>query len=352
MHFYSKSGVSTTFAGETGLKSGYTITNATRGDIPIVPTEQDPSTIFYFNGAALTDDQIADHQIPTSKISTQGLYVAANPNGDDTAMGTTTNRLQRAVMSDNSANAITFSLMDIGGAVLLIHDGAVPAERRYLNFDQSNFFQRTATDETDYDSKKSALTSIGDYYFKIGTSTYKVVKVTALTPYTSSEESSDETAWKNAADIYDLKYYHDSPTDDAKWCLQPVQKGNTAGTGEMPLTITTNNGGDDYYYATFCAPFDVLLPADAGGKTYNAYVCKKWYDTGVHPVKVPAVTTPSYSEGKFVPAGTPVIIRTSDESGSVKLALPSNGPTPSDPENLGCVLGKISGANAYARCVS
>ena len=332
MHFYSKSGVSTTF---NTLETGFTSTNATRGDIPIVPTEQDPSTIFYFNGAALTEEQIAAHQVPTSIISTQGLYVAANPNGDSNN-GTTTNRLQRAVMSDKSANAITFSLMDIGGAVLLIHDGTEPATRKYLNFDQSNFFQRTATDNADYTSKKSALTSIGDYYFKIGSSTYKVVKVTALTPYTYSEESSNETDWNKAADIYDLKYYHDSPTDDAKWCMQPVQKSNTAGAGEMPLTITTNNGGDDYYYATFCAPFDVLLPADAGAKTYNAYICKKWHDTGVNPTPVPKVST--YNEGKFVPAGTPVIIRTSDESGSIKLALPSSEPTPSDPVNLGCVF--------------
>ena len=42
-----------------------------------------------------------------------------------------------------------------------------------------------------------------------------------------------------------------------------------------------------------------------------------------------------YSLGKFVPAGIPVIIRTSDESGSVKLALPSDGPTPS---SISCVF--------------
>lgn len=336
MHFYSKYGVSTTFAGEGSLEFGYTISNATRGDIPIAPTEQDPSTIFYFDGTALTDAQIEAHNVPTSKISTQGLYVAANPNGDTTGTdnekdGKGTNRLQRAVMSEDSEDAITFSLMDIGGAVLLIHDGAAPATRRYLNFDQSNFFQRTAKDETDYNTKKEALTSIGDYYFRIGSSTYKVVKVTGLAPYTYSEESSDETEWTKAADIYDLKYYHDSPTDDAKWCMQPVQKGNTAGAGEMPLTIKTNKGGDDYYYATFYAPFDVLLPNDASPKTYNAYICKKWYNEGVNPVPVPAVST--YKEGKFVPAGTPVIIRTSDESGSMKLALPSNGPEENPLEN-------------------
>ena len=338
MHFYSKYGVSTTFAGEGSLESGYTISAATRGAIPIAPTEQDPSTIFYFNGTTTLDGN------PCSTMQTQGLYVAANPNGDTTGTdnekdGKGTNRLQRAVMSEDSEDAITFTLMDIGGAVLLIHDGEDPAQRRYLNFDQSNFFQRTATDETDMNAKALKLTSKGTYYFKLDDGTYK--KLTVTSGYDASSEtdatldgvaeSSDETEWKKAADIYDLKYYHDSPTDDAKWCMQPVQKGNTAGAGEMPLTIKTNKGGDDYYYATFYAPFDVLLPNDASPKTYNAYICKKWYNEGVNPVPVPAVST--YKEGKFVPAGTPVIIRTSDESGSMKLALPSNGPEENPLEN-------------------
>ena len=113
-----------------------------------------------------------------------------------------------------------------------------------------------------------------------------------------------------------------------------MQKAATAGIGEMPLNIKTNKGGDGYYYSTLYLPYDVLLPADAGGHTYNAYICKKWYDTGVHPAKVPAVTTPSYPEGKFVPAGTPVIIRTNDETGTVELTLPNDEPSSS----LSCIF--------------
>ncbi len=265
MHFYSKAGVSTTFAGEDGLSSGFTVTPATRGEIPVDSTEDDPSTIFYFSGNGTTDT----YGNPTSIIQTQGLYVAANPNGDGDN-GTKTGKLQRAVMSDNSENAINFSVMDIGGAVLLIHDGSAPATRRYLNFDQSV-----------------------------------------------------------ADSIYDLRYYHESPTDDAKWCLKPVQKTRTAGNGEMPLRIKTHNGGDGYYYSTFYAPFDVLLPADAGGHTYNAYICKKWHNEGVNPVAVPAFTVneTNFEEGKFVPAATPVIIRTNDESEYVTLTLPTTLPS-------------------------
>ena len=269
MHFYSKVGVTATFAGaESGLGTGFTVTPATRGEIPIDSTECDPSTIFYFDGTGTLDGN------PRSTMQTQGLYVAANANGD-ADKGTTTSKLQRAVMSDKSTYAITFSLMDIGGAVLLIHDGSAPATRRYLNFDQSN-----------------------------------------------------------AADKYDLKYYHESPTDDAKWCMQPVQKTATVGNGELSLEIETHNGGDGYYYATFYAPFDVLLPADVDGKTYNAYICKTWETTGVHPVAVPAATLNAgadnevvCAEGKFVPAATPVILRVKDERDTLTLTLPTTSPS-------------------------
>lgn len=259
MHFYSRKGVSTTFEGEDGLSTGFTETAATRGEIPVDSTEIDPSTIFYFPGTSYLGGN------PRSTMQTQGLYVARNANGDGDN-GTTTYKNQRAVMSENVADTLCFSLMDIGGAVLLIHDGAEPATRRYLNYDQSK-----------------------------------------------------------ADSIYDLKFYHNSPTDDAKWCMQPVQKTATAGNGEMPLFVKTNNGGDGYYYTTFYAPFDVLLPDDSGSKTYNAFIGTTWSNTNVKTAKVDAHAP--YAEGKFVPAGTPVIIRTTDESGNVKLTLPTSSPS-------------------------
>ena len=135
---------------------------------------------------------------------------------------------------------------------------------------------------------------------------------------------------KDADHIYDLHYYVNVDVDGSKWCMEPA---STQG-----LKIATNNGGDGYYYATFCAPFDVQLPGNVAedkgkgitAKDYYAYVCAEWNDHNLHPTKVPAVTgPPSYNAGKFVPAGTPVIIRTSDESGSVKLAIV--GTTPSSP---------------------
>ena len=223
MHFYSRAKTNTTFTGEGGLSTGFTESNATRGEIPIPATEYDPSSIFYMNGSVSTNKTIS-----TATLSTQGLNVNQNR------------------MTTGAAQ--TFTMMDLGGAVFLIHDGSAPATRMYLNFDQTS-------------------------------------------------------------NKYDLQYYHEAPTDDAKWCLEPA---NNQG-----LLIETHSGGDGYYYSTFCAPYDVTLPDDE--KTY-AYVCTAWNENIIHPTKVPA--NGLIGEGRFVSAGTPVIIRTSDTSGSVKVTLP------------------------------
>ena len=225
LHFYSKAGVTTTF-GDSGLKSGYTKTDATQGDIPVPATENDPSTIFYVTGSNLTNNTLSN-----VAMGTQGLNVIENKMGTGTAT--------------------TYRLIDIGGGIVVLLE---PTSGNYLTFDQ------------------------------------------------------------NETNKYDLHYKSTFRIDDVKWCMVPADS----------LMVTTNNGGDGYYYSTLYLPYDVLLPADAGGKTYNAYVCKKWYNEGVNPVPVPAVTgTPSYAEGKLVPAGTPVIIRTNDESGNMKLTLPN-----------------------------
>ena len=245
MHFYSKKGVNTTF-GTSGLNNGYTVTNATRGDIPVPATEYDPSTVFHLSGGVNASDP-DDGTNPRVTMSTQGLYVKG-VGGDDTG---------NAVMSTTTAGDTKFSLIDIGGAVFLITDKLDPLTRKYLHYGQSS-------------------------------------------------------------NIYDLKYYHNSPTNEARWCIEPADK--------QGLVITTNNGGDDYYYTTFCAPFDVQLPTDADSKTYNAFICETWQDEGLHTAKVPAVGE-TYAAGKFVPAGTPVIIRTNDNSGNMKLKIPSNSPS-------------------------
>ena len=245
MHFYSKAGVNGSFSGDRNpLKTGFTASAATRGDIPIPSTETDPSTIFYFSGEA-TD----------TKIQTQGRYVMGDEAKADSGY---------VRMTTDEASATSFKVADIGGGVVIIYNEA-ESKRHYINYGQHD-----------------------------------------------------------AAHIYDLQYYEKVDVDGSKWCMQPADT--------MGLKISTHNGGDGYYYATFCAPFDVALPNDNGGKTYNAYTCSQWYNTGVHPVAVPATNT--YTEGKFVPAGTPVIIRVKDESGSLALSLPTSSPSSA----LSCVF--------------
>ena len=234
-------------------------------------SKEEVTTTFSELGSGYTETHATRGDIPiasTERDPSTIFYINGSVTANKTIIEATMSTQGLNVLGNKmtKGDGTTFTFIDIGGATFLIADELAPATRQYFNFDQ-----------------------------------------------TSS--------------IYDLKFKHECPTDDAKWCLQPVQKTSTAGNGEMPLQIATNQGGDGHYYATFYAPFDVLLPANDGDNTYYAYVCNTWDDTVLHPTKVPAVNT--YAEGKFVPAGTPVIIRTTDESNVVTLTLPSTSPTAS-----------------------
>ena len=252
MHFYSRKGVNTTFDGDGGLGSGFTETKATKGSIPIPATEYDPSTIFYIQGGINPSDE-NDKINPRVTLSTQDLYVKGVSASIEDTEG-------KAVMTETLGSATTFSLMDIGGAVFLIHNGLTPISREYFHFDQSP-------------GKKK----------------------------------------------YDLKYYHNAPTDDAKWCIEPADM--------QGLKVVTHDGGDGYFYTTLYVPFDVELPADEGTNKYNAYICTDWDPKILRPKKVGDYNVaPHAGSNKFIPAGTQVIIRTTDNTGSVALKLPSNSP--------------------------
>ena len=244
MHFYERNGVTTNF--ET-LETGFTKTAVTRGQIPILAPEADPASIFYFSGP-----EVGINEIPHSTMQTQGLYVKENK------------------MAESAPTE--FHIMDVGGAVMLIHNGAVPAERKYLCFDQKK------------------------------------------------------------ANIYDIDYLHDVHTDYAKWCMEPANK--------QGLVVTMHSGGDahkystTYYYSTLHVPFNVRLPADADGKVYTAYTCVEadspWPTATsdfLHPKPIGNYNTGSYvGSNKFVPAGTPVLLATTDNAGTMRLIVPSSAP--------------------------
>ena len=253
MHFYEKKGVSTTF--EALGSTGYTKTAATQGQLPISAPEYDPASIFYISGSG-----------PTYTMQTQGLYVKENK------------------MTSDSEDATSFYIMDIGGGVVALHNGAVDYNsRKYLNYDQSN-----------------------------------------------------------ANYIYDVKYSDNIGIADAtKWCMEPA---NNMGlyiethSGGEEETLT-----DLWYYSSYCVPFDLLI-ADKEGEdkdhSSNAYTCisteSPWPGTteaarvGLHPKPIGKYNTGTYQNNDyFVPAGTPVLFSTKRATEYIKATIPTTTPSTS-----------------------
>ena len=277
MHFYEKNSDEVrTF---TDLKEGFTYSHATRGDLPISPVEKDPASIFFFKKK---DGKEGTRENFTT-ISTEGLYVKGtvakgivetdDEPGKNTDFASKTGYPRAAaVMTAAAGEAQELFVMDIGGGILLIHDNETANGRtklKYLSFDY------------EYDLEGSPT-------------------------------------------IYDLKMTHNTHTDHAKWCMQPVQKSATKGVNEMGLKLDLHRGGDGYYYSTFYAPFAVLLT----GANDVAFVSKetdKWDGEIMHLKKVGKLNTGTYDgNDKFVPACTPVIIRST--ATSTTLALPEDKP--------------------------
>lgn len=301
MHFYEVEGSSSAFnllksKDGNSRDAGYTVSKATRGDIPIPAVEYDPASILYFCEG--------DADTPKSKIQTQGLYLKgvkgpvnvelADPSSDSN--NEAPNERAAAVMTANEAEAQQLYIMDIGGGILLIHDNVTQLGRQYLKY--------LSYDQVDADH------------------------------------------------IYDLKLTHNTHTDHAKWLMQPAN--------HLGLRVTTHSGGDGgtyggvtYNYTTFYAPFDVMLPDtvknDQGDitKIYHATILESanspWSPPNdLHPksigrYNIEANGCPTELDGdkelfrtndRFIPAGTPVLIAMHDATGYVKLTLPTSVPHP------------------------
>ena len=249
MHFYEKEGVETTFE---ALGSGFTTTPATQGQIPVEAPEYDPASIFYISGSG------------PYTMQTQGLYVKDNK------------------MTDNSALASSFYVIDIGGAVVLLHDGAAAADRKYLHYKQNS-------------------------------------------------------------DIYDVKFEKGSVIGDddaAKWCMEPANKKGLwikTHSGGEEETLT-----DLWYYSSYCVPFDLLIANKNEDESHssNAYTCvaadSPWPTTdaeariGLHPKPIGKYNTGTYQNNDyFVPAGTPVLFSTRRATEYIKATIPTTSPSTS-----------------------
>ena len=160
-------------------------------------------------------------------------------------------------------------------------------------------------------------------------------------------ETTNFLNYNQKSTIYDLKFNTATQlnTDDAlestRWCMQPVQKAEEPGDGEMGLQVLTNDDGKGNYLTTFCAPFDVLLTK----KEDEAFVLPPSPEGDGWPTITPPATAvihlkkigkyntgangcpTAYQESnQFIPAGTPVIIRTLNKDGYVTMALPNATP--------------------------
>ncbi len=268
MHFYERKGVNTTFE-----ILGINTSAATRGVIPISEPAYDPASIFYFYQVPAAIDPGYHENANMAILSTQGLYVkGSKAAGPTEAVG----EQAAIVMTETENQATPLYIMDIGGGILLIHDQQTAGGRvnlKYLSFDQND-----------------------------------------------------------PNHIYDLKLTHNTHTDYAKWLMEPASA--------QGLTLAAHSGfnastyGATYYHTTFCAPFDVLISGDKG----KAYTCvaadSPWpivppaTKGDLHPKPIGEYNTGTYaSNNNFVPAGTPVMIATTDNSGTVKLTIPTTSPS-------------------------
>lgn len=248
MHFYEIPGVTTSYE---VLGSGFTFTHATSGAIPITGPEYDPASIFYISSGS--------GNAPYT-MQTQGLYV------------------KDSTMTATSGEANNFYVADIGGATVLIHDGAEAAERKYLHYRQS------------------------------------------------------------VGNIYDVKFEIGSVVDEddaAKWCMEPANKKGLlieTHSGGEEATLTTL-----WYYASLCVPFDLLIADKRSADSIhssNAYTCVEaespWNTEMLHPKPIGKYNTGTYANNDyFVPAGTPVLFSTKRATQYIKATIPTT--TPSTP---------------------
>ena len=134
-------------------------------------------------------------------------------------------------------------------------------------------------------------------------------------------------------------------THDTMWLLQKVGTG----TGELPLNLKMNNGKDDYYYSTFCAPYDIVMPEGVVAFIMTDGI-KSVNDDGksgtMEMVKLSNYTNndnyPENYRGKenYIPANTPVVLRAAktvaeafSTSGVAVVTLPNEAPSSVAPTN-------------------
>ena len=241
---------------------------AMRGNIELPVAEYDPSTIF--------------HLVPSGDdfyLETQGMKV--NISGSNPIL---------------AADATNLKMSDIGGTVVTMRTGA-DKTTGYLSVNPAHWYEVTV-------GSSNELQETGDRY----------------------------EAW--------TKDGLDYAVQTTKWLLEPVGAQQEWPYNQMPLRVKVNKGGvkpntsdeDNNYYGSLYVPFDTRLNKTIDG----AFTCISPVETGASvptTIRMSSVSQlNNMGNPQFVPAGWPVVIRTSkpvneDEAYFVELNLPSDDKT-------------------------
>ena len=272
---------------------------AMKGNIEILPADFDPSTIFQF-----VKDQEDTYKYDRYMLYTQGLQLRARPGGTQTAQGiidTNCGHTELVNASDDMRTGYDnkFRLEDIGGAATTIR------------------VRSTATNNWDAmvaDNLKTNYVCIDKEH------RYRV------TCHTNNEmeETGDHYATDGINGI-----------QDTKWLLQPVGNREEWPYNQMPLRVEVQKGGvknqdltdqtnptidsednkDKYYYGSLYVPFDTRL----ANTTDAAFTLTNGAKANTTTVTMQSVSQLNgMGNPQFVPAGWPVVIRSS-LAGSVTL---------------------------------
>jgi len=305
---------------------------AMRGNIPILPAEYDPSSIFYFEPA---DD--ATDPYDRYNISTQGLRLrgrAGGKQGTDVNYGITK-------LVDTAASDYTAGAGKLGTAF------NEPTDSEYDNFD--DYFRLNDIGGTAVTMRLRKY-AIGDYLLDTDgnlTSTQldswdKIVAENLKTNYLCIDANHryritihKDNEMKEIGDSYldgagywqlaDINY----GIQDTKWMLQPVGVQTEWPYNEMPLRLEVNEGertnaesessATYNYYASLYVPFDTRLQStlDNAFTATRAPNISSGSSSGT--IRLGSVSQiNNMGNGQFIPAGWPVVVRTnSPKTGAI-----------------------------------
>lgn len=241
---------------------------AMRGNIEILPVEYDPSSIFYFQPLNDAYDRF--------KFGTQNLYVNAAAGVGDAGY---------TKLSDTSTS---FQMNDVGGTAVTIR-----------------------TMQTESSSDNALRENLKTNYLSIDAD--HRYEITAHTDNEMEETGDQFDLWATDGSDYTVQ--------NTLWLLQPVGTQKEWPYNEMPLRVKVNKGQqrsdasgtviadseDNNYYTSLYVPYDTRL-----GSTIDVAFTNINANPMPRSLRLSAVSLLNNTGNpQFIPAGWPVVIRTS-----------------------------------------